>query len=597
MKKRFVLTTILVLGVLFLLTTVVSADREDSTSQGILFAGSLGGDISAVAIDGSLAYFGEGSNLVVMDVSDPLAPTSIARLTLPGVVYDLVISAGVAYIADGAGGLQVVDIHNPSHVNILRNLATDCPATSLFVDGSSLYLGEGTCGLQIVDVSDPGNPLLRGSYPGLVNDTWVDGGRAYLVGAYLSILNVSNPDAPELLGKYADGIYLSSVLVNGDFAYVDNRVYDVSNPVSPTLLTGLQLSYSIRDMVFSGSTAYVLSIYSEILPRIDYCQVNVLDLSDPLAPVEIGEYSRLAIGIQDCHGHLVSNSGSVYVANGNFEIVDVSDPQNPALLGGYVPRLRPTDVQTKGRLAYLVDEQKGLQIMDADDVDNPVLVGSYPYDLPESANRLLVSGKRAYVSVHIPTDPRALAGKLDILDISNPVSPTLMGSFGVSDIQDMYMDGGRAYLIDSRYAFPPQLEIVDISTPSNSKLLSVYGSTIDHLKSVYAKGDYVYVFNYDRLQVLDVSNPVSPTLSGRLDCKFLTDIQGTGNLIYGLAYTSLYFIDITNPVSPTIINQYDYVGDGNQLQVTNGLASIALQDRGVEIVDVHDPLTPVKLAS
>jgi len=182
MKTRLVLMAILVLGMLFLLTTVVSADREDTTSQGILFAGSLGGEISAVAVDGSLAYIGEGSNLVVVNVSDPSAPTSIARLTLPGVVYDLVISAGVAYIADGAGGLQVVDIHNPSQVYILRNLATACPAANLFLDGNFLYLGEGACGLQIIDISTPGIPLLRGSYPGVVNDTWEVGGLAYLVG-------------------------------------------------------------------------------------------------------------------------------------------------------------------------------------------------------------------------------------------------------------------------------------------------------------------------------------------------------------------------------------------------------------------------------
>jgi len=72
-------------------------------------------------------------------------------------------------------------------------------------------------------------------------------------------LNVSNPDTPVLLGTFVSGYELSSVQVSGDYAFADNSVIDVSNPVSPTFLTQLPISFSIKDMVFSGRTAYALS--------------------------------------------------------------------------------------------------------------------------------------------------------------------------------------------------------------------------------------------------------------------------------------------------------------------------------------------------
>jgi hypothetical protein len=609
MKTRLVLMAILVLGMLFLLTTVVSADREDTTSQGILLAGSLGGDISAVAVDGSLAYVGEGSGLAIVDISNLQNPARIARLELAGIVSDLFVSAGVAYIADGAGGLQVVDVHNPSQTYVLSSLATACPATSLFLSGSLVYLGEGDCGLQIIDVSDPGNPLLRGSYPGLVNDSWVAGSRAYLAGEDLEILNVSNPDAPVLLGTYPGEYGIGSVQVSGNHAFAANsyllQIIDVSNPISPTLSGQFSTGFSIKDVSVDGAYAYLLSREDDILSSSTYCRMDVLDVSNLSQPELSGGTAHPAYGYDDCNGHLQVVGNTLFAADGSLEIIDSSNPQAPTLTGRFISDARPVDVQVQGGQIYLADKERGMTVMNANPTGVPVLVGSYPYTLPSRASELRVVEHRAYVAVSLPSHPHFPAGRLDILDVSDPVSPTLLGSYAVTGIQDMHLDGERAYLVDARAGFSPHLEIVDASNPAAPQMLGEYGTTSEAFSTVYASGDTAYVYAYGyaggearEFRVLDVSNPLTPMLVGALDSDYLYDIQGVGDLIYGLSNIgSLDIIDVSNPQIPVRETRFALDGAGYQLQVTNGLASIALQTGGVEIVDVHDPASPVKLAS
>jgi len=609
MKKRLVLITILVLGMLVPVKTVVSADREDSTSQGILYAGSLGGDISAVAVDGSLAYVGEGTSLAIVDVSDLQNPAQIGRLELPGIVSDLSVSAGVAFIANSEGGMQMVDVQNPSQAYILSSLATACPATSLFLSGSLVYLGEGTCGLQIVDVSAPGDPFLRSSYPGLVNDSWVTGGMAYLAGDNLEILNISDPDVPVLLGTFPAGYGIASVQVSGNHAFAASsyllQIIDVSNPISPTLSGQYSTGFSVQDLSVSGAYAYLLSREDDTLSSSAYCRMDVLDVSNLNQPKLAGGIARPAYGYQDCNGHLQVVGSNLFAADGNLEIIDSSNPQDPILAGRLISDARPVDVQAQGGQIYLSDKERGLTVMNANPAGLPVLVGSYPFILPSRASDLRVVEDRAYVAVSLPSHPHFPAGRLDILNVSDPVSPTLLGSYAVTGIQDIHLDGSRAYLVDARAGFSPHLEIVDVSNPVNPQTLGEYGTTSEAFSAVYASGDTAYVYAYGyaggeahEFRVLDVSNPVTPTLVGTLDSDYLYDIQGAGNLIYGLSdLASLDIIDVSNPQVPIRKTRFTLDSSGSQLQLKNRLAYIALQAGGVEIVDVHDPSSPEKLAS
>lgn len=99
--------------------------------------------------------------------------------------------------------------------------------------------------------------------------------------------------------------------------------------------------------------------------------------------------------------------------------------------------------------------------------------------------------------------------------------------------------------------------------------------------------------------MLDVSNPVSPTLlSVFTDVSGTTDIQIVDNLAYVTAGNNgLYIVDLSNPVSPTLISTFDTPGYANSLVVSDTLAYIADEEAGLQIIDVSEPANPLPRGS
>ena len=111
---------------------------------------------------------------------------------------------------------------------------------------------------------------------------------------------------------------------------------------------------------------------------------GVLDVSDSSAP-EIGRQGLLSHLDEPIGPRLpdivrgVGLSGSLaYVADrkGGLQIIDVSDPSAPALLGAYDTQGFAEDVAVSGSLAYVAGARY-LLILDVWDPSAPVLVGSY----------------------------------------------------------------------------------------------------------------------------------------------------------------------------------------------------------------------------
>ena len=92
-------------------------------------------------MQGGYAYIGEGRNFVVLNTSTPSSPSKIIQLTLPGIVTGIKLLNQYAYVSDGEGGLQVVDISNPTAPKIAGFYSTTnytWAASSLHLWGPSL---------------------------------------------------------------------------------------------------------------------------------------------------------------------------------------------------------------------------------------------------------------------------------------------------------------------------------------------------------------------------------------------------------------------------------------------------------------------------
>jgi formylglycine-generating enzyme required for sulfatase activity len=103
--------------------------------------------------------------LTVMDVRD-LSPGQIkvvANCDTPGNARDIDVVDGYAYIADGSGGLQVMQINAEETPVSISSLALGGDCAAIEIRGGTAFVAARNGGVHVVDVQDPQVPVLLGS--------------------------------------------------------------------------------------------------------------------------------------------------------------------------------------------------------------------------------------------------------------------------------------------------------------------------------------------------------------------------------------------------------------------------------------------------
>lgn len=620
--------------------------------QYVRLVSQIGGGCTAVHVEGSYAYIGEGPNLVILDVSSPSNPTLVKKLLLPVMVRDVFVSGGIAYV-----------------------LRRTWPG-----------------GLFIIDVSDPGRPTHLSCFDVLEPVAFHASGNLACVAARewpvvrLIIMDISNPTWPRQLGTYpaGGGTMPCDLFVSGNLVYFAKeglQIIDISNPSSPTLRGSIPTLGDADDVCVDGGMAYV-AFTDWGLPRAVGFQI--IDVSDPTSPTVVGTHQTwgysLSIAVSGTTAYLVTGSGQ------SLEIVDVSDPTSPALLGSHRTDDWPCDVHVSGGVAYVADVYGGLQVVNVTDPSSPGLLAMYV--APGGANGVCVSGDLAYVawspqhliisrsSTGHPADEfrisrtddisdplfpvkrgfrlppgraRDMPGLLNpqstdypptsslkIVDVSDPLRPWIRGGLDVGAANAVDLSGDLAYvasneglhIVDVSDPSSPmlcgsyrhlrgeanhvraigelayvtalsddKLYIIDASDPSRPTLHGSYEAAPTWIWDVDVSGDFAFIaVGDDGLWVLDISDPSSPTLHGQCETTYGTyGVRVFGSIAYILEFTAgagprLGFVDVSDPSSPTLIGYHD--SGGEAIHVFDGLAYIANGGGSIEVVDVSDPSSP-----
>lgn len=168
----------------------------------------------------------------------------IATFQLQGKTFEgIAASSSKAYVAMHQEGLLVLE--RSGHALVQRGVATGLQnARGVDVMGSRVYVADGIGGLAVVDVSDPANPrvLGRAQTGGDAGSVVVQGSLAYVAAgsAGLAVVDVSDSAAPRLVGTAATPGNAVQVSIAQGRAWVadwnDVRVFDVSNPARPRLI-------------------------------------------------------------------------------------------------------------------------------------------------------------------------------------------------------------------------------------------------------------------------------------------------------------------------------------------------------------------------
>lgn len=221
-----------------------------------------------LAWDGDIIYTTHRGNLsnptfiTGWDISqtDPttkaMKPVQLPALQEPGESYEGIdVEAGVVYVAlrDHGMGAYVRDpaTNTLSRVGTVSGLGS---TWGLRVRDGKVYTTDIEGGLSIVDVSDPTNPSLLGrvDIQGVAKGLTLDNDLAYVAAgdAGLVIVDIADATKPTIIGQaktrgpairtaYSDGYVFVA-------AWNDARVYDVSQPTAPRFVGAVRLTTDVQ---------------------------------------------------------------------------------------------------------------------------------------------------------------------------------------------------------------------------------------------------------------------------------------------------------------------------------------------------------------
>ncbi|MDH6098425.1 hypothetical protein NWP21_06125 [Anabaenopsis sp. FSS-46] len=567
------------------------------------------GNAYGVQVVGNYAYIANGlGGLQIIDISDPANPTFTGVYNTIGDAEGVQVVGNYAYVADGSAGLQIIDISDPANPTRTGVYNTTGDAEGVQVVGNYAYVADGSAGLQIIDISNPANPTRTGVYDttGSAYDVQVVGNYAYVAdgSAGLQIIDIRNPANPTRTGVYDTTGGARDVQVVGNYAYVADgsaglQIIDIRNPANPTRTGGYDTTGVSLGVQVVGNYAYVTDEAAASgypgygYPGLQtYSGLQIIDISDPANPTNTGSY-RTSGSARDVQ--VVGNYAYVADSSAGLRIIDIRNPANPTNTGVYDTSGVSQDLQVVGNYAYVADGSAGLRIIDISDPARPIRTGGY--DTTGSARDVQVVGNYAYV---------ADSAGLQVIDIGDPARPIRTGGYDTTgSAMGVQVVGNYAYVTDISVASYPgygysgsqtysRLQIIDISDPANPTLTGSY-TTSGSARDVQVVGNYAYVADSSAgLQVIDISDPANPTRTGGYDTTgSAMGVQVVGNYAYVADYEAgLQIIDISKPTNPTRTGGYDTTGYAFGVQVVGNYAYVADYEAGLQIIDISNPANP-----
>lgn len=227
------------------------------------------------------------SGISIIDISDYARPRIIGSYDIPDGPHGIDVAGDFAYFVNNR--LRIFDISElESPVPVSEYQASDY-IRGIDVEGRYAYLTVRWHELQIVDVLDPYNPVLAGgcTIP-YADNIFVTGNTAFITRSPaddgFSIVDVSDPGAPVVLGNYDSPANVTNMYVHENLAYVatdDLKIFDVSDPYNPYFIASYDTPSRVDHVHIDGNFAYVVGNYFGLI---------MVDVSNPFEPVFEAEY-------------------------------------------------------------------------------------------------------------------------------------------------------------------------------------------------------------------------------------------------------------------------------------------------------------------
>lgn len=596
--------------------------------------------------------------LDVFDIANPASPRWVGRHTMVATAEQVAAIAVVdrrAYWASWwipsvgrRSSLEVVDLNDPASPRLLGTYSTSGEATSMAVIGPHVYLAKevfsadlNRIAVDIVDTSDPAAIRRVGGFASSI----FDAGPSIVAEGALAVVNsrsgvtsydISNPAVMTPVAVRRRDYVANSMAVSGSRALVGGeeevKILDISQPEAPRLLGTFRPGNSVWQVAAAGDYAYLAASWGG---------VQTLDVSNPAAP------RRTSTFRSGSHFSTVAVEGRLLAAAGNegLFLLDVTDPSRPVSRGRagiQYPNSRTKSVAISGHHVFVVsNDRQGsktgvLEIFDASNPSDPQLVASY--EVPAVARDVAVSGQLAVVTSFVERWPAENALHADILDVSDPANPSLLAQHtelrgGDSEFMATVTLAGNRAILGGR-------QVLDFGDPRKPEVLVDMGPNLGPTEYGTLAGDVLWAGNsfrglqsyristatLPRSRTLAVERPVlgvapqgdlawlalgeaglevvdrrQPDASARLghlplDGKAWGVGSAGTHALVAAGEAGLVIVDTADPANPQQLGVLDTPGEARAVAVSGTTACVADASGGVRVVDVSHPASPRELA-
>jgi hypothetical protein len=332
----------------------------------------------------------------------------ISKLKVPGQAIDVKAEGGYAYLTNDLGILFIIDVRDKENPVITGKCTGIDAANIVLIQEEYAYVSytswmeseepagdtaagseEGgpdiysICGFKIINIEDKRNPYIAGDYISgqyqkkSVQDLHIDGDYAYLNTTLLytdrsdsrfELIDIKNKKRPELIGSCEIEGQPNGLFVQGDYAYLNNTYYDFQKK-------------EYRDT----SNFFVIDIKSKKSPRvINSCEVPA---------------NSWSVYVRDDKAYLTSSvfdPGSQDYINSVLQIVDITDPDNPEVLGKCGITGGAWEIDSKDDYLLISNNEGGVSAVDISDSSNPSVVSVI--NTSGNSYDIAISGDYGYIA-------------------------------------------------------------------------------------------------------------------------------------------------------------------------------------------------------
>jgi hypothetical protein len=225
-------------------------------------------------------------------------------------VRDLAL-AGQAVLLAGKKGVEIVDVSNPQHPLRLSRLRLGGTVQAIEIMDRYAWVVRTMRprGIVSIDISHPEDPVIAGksgAHWGMARDLAVRSTTGFVAeGLFgVGVYDFSNPQAPERLGRFdTPGITIHVALYGDLLAAADLfgpvRLYSLSDPLQPRLVSEIQTQHAVVDTALHGNALHLQALrprpasWIKCLVGVE-CRpgerIEVYDISMEGSPPKMGDY-------------------------------------------------------------------------------------------------------------------------------------------------------------------------------------------------------------------------------------------------------------------------------------------------------------------